>query len=102
GLLHKVGRNHTVDVPVGGQGALVQDEDAIGQLADHIHLVLDQQNGVTAFRLQSRDKVEDKRYLVGAHASGRLVEQVDLWSKRGQDSDLKLALVAMAQRSGRR
>ena len=82
--------------------AVVQHDDAVRQLAHHVHLVLDQQDGLAGLRLQSADQVEDHRHFIDAHAGGRFVEHVDLRVERHQQADLQLALVAVRQRCRRR
>ena len=97
GLLHDRRGDHRGRFAVGHQLAVVQHDDAVGQLAHHVHLVLDQQDGPVASRLQRADQVQDHRHLVDAHAGGRLVEHVDLGVQRHQQRHLELALVAVRQ-----
>ena len=82
---------------LGSERALVQDDDAISKPADHIHLVLYQQDGVVAFCLEGGDQIEQQRYFVGAHAGSWLVEQIDLRSKPGEYGEFQLALIAMTE-----
>jgi len=85
---------------VGHELALVQHDDAVGELFHHVHLVLDQQDGLVATPADGGDDVEDGRDLVDAHAGGRLVEHEDVGLERQQDRDLELALVAVRQGRG--
>src|SRR5438874_4127229 len=79
----------------------MQHDDAVGERAHHVHLVLDQQDGLVALRLDVADEIEDHRHLVDAHAGGRLVEHEHLGLEREQDRHLELALIAVRQRCGR-
>jgi len=76
----------------------VEDDDAIGERADHVHLVLDEQDGAVAAALQPADEVEDHRHLVDRHAGGRLVEHHHVRLQRRHDRHLELALVAVGER----
>ena len=80
----------------------MQHDDAVGERAHDVHLVLDEQDGLGRVGLQPRDQVEHDRNLVDAHAGGRLVEHVDLRLERHHHRDLELALVAVRQRGGLR
>ena len=75
----------------------MQDHDAVGQRMDHVHLVLDQQDGLVAARLQPADQFEDDRHFVDAHARSRFVEHQYLRLQRHQDRDFELAFVAVRQ-----
>jgi hypothetical protein len=86
---------HLGRLAVGDQPALVQHDDAVGERADHVHLVLDQQDGLVAAFLDGSDDGQHGRHLVDAHAGGRLVEHEDVGLERQQDRDLELALVAV-------
>src|SRR6185503_15176474 len=98
GLLHDRRGNHGRRIAVGHELALVQDDDAVGERAHHVHLVLDQQDGLVALRLDGADQVEDHRHFVDAHARGRLVEHEHFRLEREQDRHFELALVAVRQR----
>ncbi len=78
----------------------MQDDDAVREAADHVHLVLDQQDRPGAVGPDGVDQVEDDGRLIDAHARGRLVEHENLRFHRQHDRDLQLALVAVRQ--GRR
>src|SRR5687767_3322598 len=49
---------------VGDELALVQHDDAVGERPDHVHLVLDQQDGLLAACLDALNQVEDHRHFV--------------------------------------
>ena len=98
GLLHDRRGDHLGRLAVGDELAVVQHDDAVGERAHHVHLVLDQQDGLARVLLELRDQVEHDRHLVDAHAGGRLVEHEDLRLERHHQRDLELALVAMRQR----
>src|SRR3954464_5075907 len=85
---------------LGHELSLVQHDDAIGQRAHDIHLVLDEEHGLVALRLYLADEIEDHRYLVDAHACRRLIEHEYFRLEREQHRDLELALVAVRQRGG--
>src|SRR5512147_3118783 len=51
GLLHDRRGDHRVGLAVGDQFALVQHDDAVGERAHDVHLVLDQQDRLVALRL---------------------------------------------------
>ena len=76
----------------------MQHDDAIGERAHHVHLVLDQQDDLGGVLLELRDQIEHDRHLVDAHSGGGLVEHEDLRLERDHQRDLELALVAMRQR----
>jgi hypothetical protein len=86
---------------VGDELAVVQHDDPVGELAHHVHLVLDQEHGLVGLGLEAADQVEDHRHVVDAHARGRLVEHVDARLERHQHRHLELALVAVRQAGGR-
>ena len=67
----------------------------------HVHLVLDQQDGLVAARLEPLDQVEDHRHVVDRHAGRRLVEHEHVRLQRHHDRHLELALVAVRQGHGR-
>ena len=95
GLLHHRRGDHLGGLAVGDQLAVVQHDDAVGERAHHVHLVLDQQDDLRGVLLELRDQVEHDRHLVDAHAGGRLVEHEDLRLERDHQRDFELALVAM-------
>ncbi len=76
GLLHDRRGDHRRRLAVGGEPAVGQHDDAVGERAHHVHLVLDEQDGLGRVGLEPRDQVEHDRNLVDAHAGGRLVEHV--------------------------
>ena len=76
----------------------MQHDDAIGERADDVHLVLDEQDDLALVLLQPADQVEHDRHLVDAHPGGRLVEHEDLGLQRHHQRDFELALVAMRER----
>src|SRR5258706_7298530 len=100
GFLHDRHGNHFRWCAFGDELPLVQHHDAIGERAHDIHLVLDEQHRLVALRLDVADEVEDHRYLVDAHAGGRLIEHEHLRLERERDRDLELALVAVRERRG--
>src|SRR5271166_3820799 len=101
-LLNDWRSNHHRWVAVGDELAVGQNNDAVGERAHDVHLVLDQQDGLRLVALQPCDEVEHHRNLVDAHARGRLVEHVDLRLERHHHRDLELALVAVWQRRRQR
>src|SRR5438094_897312 len=54
-LLHDLRLHHLGGGAVGHQGAVVQHDDAVGQRAHHVHLVLDQQHGLVRVALDLLD-----------------------------------------------
>jgi hypothetical protein len=76
----------------------VQHDDAVGERAHHVHLVLDEKHGRIPALLDVVDEFEHGRHLVDAHAGGRLVEHEHLRLHGDQKRHLELALVAMRQR----
>src|SRR5260370_17174900 len=100
GFLHDRRGDHAGGLAVGHQLAVVQHDDAIGERGHHVHLVLDQQNGRVAARFDLMDEVEDDRYLVDAHAGGRLVQHADGRAQRPEDPNLELSLIAPPHHPG--
>jgi hypothetical protein len=96
-LLHHRRGDHLGRLAVGHQRAVVQHDDAVGQFAHHVHLVLHQQDGLGLVFLQRADQVQDDGRLVVAHAGGRFVEHVDQRVQRHEQGHLELALVAVRQ-----
>jgi hypothetical protein len=96
-LLHHGRGNDFGRFAVGHQRAVGQHDDAVGQFAHHVHLVLHQQNGLAAILLEFADQVQDHRRLVMAHARRGLVEHIDLRLQRHEQRHLQLALVAVRQ-----
>src|SRR5262245_41747834 len=74
GLPHDRQVNNLGGRAVRDQAAIVEDNDAIGEAAHHIHLVLNQQNGLAALGLELPDEVQDHRYVADRHARGRFIE----------------------------
>src|SRR6185295_7067170 len=101
GFLHDRRGDDRRRVAVGDELSLVEDDDAVGERAHDVHLVLDQQDGLVAARLDVADEIEDHRHFVDAHAGGRLVEHEHFGLEREQDRHLELALVAVRQRGSR-
>src|SRR5262245_13902401 len=84
GLLHD-GRGHDLRRhAVGHETAVVQHHDAVRQGADHVHLVLHQQDRPGLVGLERSDEVENHGHLVYAHAGGWLVEHQDAGFERDQ------------------
>ena len=77
GLLHDRRGDHRRGLAVGRQLAVDQHNDAVGERAHHVHLVLDQKDGLGLVVLEAGDEIEDDRNLIDAHAGGRLVEHED-------------------------
>src|SRR5258706_3388953 len=98
GLLHDGRRHHGGRIPIGDDTPFVQDEDAIGEGADHFELVLDQQHRAIALALDVVDEVEDDGHFVHAHAGGRLVEHQHLRLEGEEDRHLEPALLAVRER----
>ena len=98
--MHHRQRDHARRIAVGDQFAIVQDDNAVGERAHHVHLVLDQKDGAVTPRLDGLDEIEDDRHLVDTHARGRLVEQKHQRLERDQDGDFELALIAVRQETG--
>jgi hypothetical protein len=63
-LLHHGRGNDFGRFAVGHQRAIGQHDDAVGQFAHHIHLVLHQQNDLAAILLEFADQVQNHRRLV--------------------------------------
>jgi hypothetical protein len=99
GLLHHGRRDHLGGLAVRNQPAVVQHDDAIGERAHDIHLVLDQENGAVACAFDRLNEIEDNRDLVDAHAGRRLVEHEDFRPQCQHDCDFELALVAVRERA---
>ena len=102
-LLHHRQSNDLRGRAIRNQISVAQHDDAICELADHVHLVFDQKNGLRSIALQLENQIEDDRNLFGAHACGRLIEHIDARICRHQHADFELALVAVRQisRQGR-
>ena len=78
----------------------MEHDDAVGERAHDVHLVLDEQDRLGRVLFEPRDEVEHDGNLVDAHARGRLVEHQDVGLERHHHRDLELALVAMRKRGG--
>ena len=98
GFLHDGRRDDGGRLAVGDERAVVQDDDAVGERAHHVHLVLDEEDGPVAAGLQVVDQLEHRRHLVDAHAGGRLVEHEDLRLERDEQRHFELALVPVRER----
>ena len=81
---------------------MCQHDDAVGERAHDVHLVLDQQDGLGLVGLEPRDEIEHHRNLVDAHAGRRLVEHENRRLERHHHRDFELALIAMRQRGRER
>ena len=84
---------------VGDQLAVVQHVDAVGDVHDHVHVVLDQQHRV-ADLLQVADEAQQLHALRRVHAGGGLVQQQELCIRGHRAGDLHLALLAVGQALG--
>ena len=76
----------------------MQHRDALRQLHDHLHVVLDDQDGQVL-----GDAAHQRHGVVGlgrAHAGGRLVEAQQLRLGRERDADLEIALLAVREVGG--
>ena len=86
--------------PSATRRAVVQHDDAVGERAHDIHLVLDEQDGLGLVLLQPRDQIEHDGDFVDAHAGGRFVEHEDIGLQRHHQRDFELALIAVRKRGG--
>src|SRR5262245_17114320 len=100
GFLHDGRADHLPRRTVRDQAPIVEHDDAVGETAHHLHLVLDQENGLVALSLQRLDQVEDHRYVADRHARRRLIEHEHVRLERHHDRHLELAFVAMRQGHG--
>ena len=100
GLLHDRRGDHLGGIAVGDQPSVVQHDDAVGERAHDVHLVLDQQDGLRRVLLERAIRSRMHGNLVDAHAGGRLVEHEDFRLQRHHHRDLELALVAVRERGG--
>lgn len=101
-LLHDRRSDHLRRLAIGHELPVVQHDDAVRELAHHVHLVLDQEDGLRPVFLERADQVEDHRRLGRVHAGRRFVEHEDLRFERHQERDFELALVAVGQACDRR
>src|SRR5688500_14428575 len=62
----------------GDQLALVQHDDAVGERAHHVHLVLDEEDGLLSCPLDFLDEGKHGGHFVDAHPRGGLVEHEHL------------------------
>ena len=84
-------------VPSARKRALIEHGDAVGEMEDDAHVVLDQHDGQVAVLVQPADELGDLVGLLVAHAGGRLVEQQQARLERERHRDLGGALVAVRQ-----
>src|SRR5579875_3172334 len=83
----------------GDLAAVEQDGDAIGEAENHVHVVLDDDDGETG-----RDAPQETHGIGSfgrAHARGRLVEQQDLRLRRQGQPDLEPPFFAIGELGGR-
>src|SRR5581483_7567072 len=57
GFLHHRRADHLGGLAVGHQSPVVQHDDAVGEALHHVHLVLDEQDGLVALALEPLDEV---------------------------------------------
>ena len=85
-------------VPGGDQFAEVNDVDAVGNVHDEIHVVLDEQDGHVELVADAADELGELVRLLRVHAGSRLVEHQELRMRRQRAGDLQPALLAVGQR----
>ena len=88
-------------VPVGDDGAAVQDRDLVGEAEHDLHVVLDEQRGHARALQEPRQRVDGLGRLLDREALRRLVEQKHLGVLRHGHGDLEEPLVAVAEEAGR-
>ncbi len=76
---------------------VVQSDDAIRDSLDDVHVVLDDEDRVPAFRPQSRDELGHLVGLDRVHPRGRLVEQQKPRLRCGRTRDLEPAAVRVGK-----
>jgi len=69
--------------------AVVESHDAVGDPLDDVHVVLDDENGVTAILAQLGDQLGDLVRLDRVHPRGRLVQQQQARVGRHRTGDLE-------------
>ena len=86
--------------PLGDLLAVVEHRDAIGDVHDHAHVVLDHQHRELLFVSELVDEGREVRRLLRVHPGSRLVEQQQLRLRRERASNLESALVAVGEIAG--
>ena len=77
--------------------AVVEDGDAVADAHDHLHVVLDEQDGQAQLGPQLVDERHHLGRLARVHPGGRLVEQQELGLAAERAGDLEPTLVAVRQ-----
>src|SRR5690606_5258822 len=77
--------------------AAVQDNDRLGVVEDHVHVVLGEQNGQALLLYDTRDEVHEFKTLLDRHASGWLVHQKQFRLSSQRDGKLDPFDVAIGQ-----
>ena len=77
--------------------AVVEHGDPVADAHDHLHVVLDQQDGQAQTLAKLADEVGQLARLLRVHAGGRLVEQEELGLGGQGPGDLEPSLVAVGQ-----
>ena len=101
----RAGHRHLLVLPdlvgraLGQDGALGHDDDAVGVLEDHVHVVLDDHGGDALAAHHGRDGIHDLALVAGGNAAGRLVQKQELGLQgigKGHVKQLALALRQVA------
>src|SRR5688572_12132710 len=77
--------------------AVVEHRDLLGHSHDHLHVVLDEEDGDLLLVAQPPHELRELLGLLRVHAGRRLVEQQQLRVRRERAGDLHPALVAVRQ-----
>src|SRR5262252_7590512 len=94
-------RAHLVRRALGDLLAHVEHGDAIGDVHDHAHVVLDQDDGDAPFLVHVEDEAGHVLFLFVVAAAHRLVEEQDLRVERQRPAELDALLQPVSERAGR-
>src|SRR4029450_2310974 len=94
-------RPHLVRRALGDLLAHVGEGDAIGDVHDHAHVVLDQDDGDAPFLVDVEDEAGHVLLLLVVTAAHRLVEEQDLRIERQCPAELDALLQPVGERAGR-
>src|SRR5690242_2754112 len=90
GLLHDRRADHFGRRAIRHQATVVEHDNTVGEALDHVHFVLNQQDGLVARALDALDQLQDHGHVGNRHARGRFIEHEDSWLERHHDGHLEL------------